>query len=133
WILDFGFWIGSRRKSKIQYPKSKIAWPRAAKLGVLLVALAYSGNFAYVLEQLLGTGGRTSGDLGVAARDLGELVALLVPVALFAATSLPEGRWRNRRRWALPALLALLFSAGSIVDALTNKGYTSLITAWSLG
>src|SRR5205823_515803 len=55
-------------------PRSPIPdpWPGAARVGVLMAAVAYTGNFAYVLEQLLGTGGRTSGNLGVAARDFGE-------------------------------------------------------------
>src|SRR5205823_4309169 len=49
WILDFGFWIYPDTQPQIQNPKSKIQ-NRAAKVGILLVALAYSGNFAYVLE-----------------------------------------------------------------------------------
>ncbi|MFL5733225.1 MAG: hypothetical protein ACJ78Q_08495 [Chloroflexia bacterium] len=107
--------------------------PRSAKAGVLLIALAYTGNFAYVLEQLLGNGGDTPGALGVTARDMGELLALFVPIAFFAATALPENRWRSPRRWVLPVILALLFSISSIVDALTNKGYTGVFTTWSLG
>jgi hypothetical protein len=120
------WWVG------LQFA-AKHGAPRAAKAGVLLIAIAYAGNFGYVLEQLLGTGAATPGSLGVAARDAGELAALFVPAALFAATSLPERRWCNRRRWILPVVLALLFSASSIVDAVTNKGYTSVFTTWSLG
>jgi hypothetical protein len=108
-----------------------------ARLGVLLIVIAYSGHYIYVLEQLVGgisdanRGG--SAGLAVAIRDLGELAAVAAAGALFAATSLPAGEWRRRRRWLLPLFLGLVVAAGSIADAAFNQGFTAVFATWSLG
>jgi hypothetical protein len=104
-----------------------------ARLGVLLIAIAYSGHFFYVLEQLVGVEAGRSAWLAVAARDIGELAAIAAAFALFAATSLPSGEWRVGRRWVVPALVGMVVAAGSIADSVFNQGFTAVFATWSLG
>ena len=104
-----------------------------ARLGVLLIVLAYSGHYIYVLEQLVEGNSNGSAGLAVAIRDLGELAALAAACALFVATSLPAGEWKRWRRWMLPLFLGVVVAAGSIADALFNQGFTAVFATWSLG
>lgn len=107
--------------------------PRSARVGVALVALAYTGWYIYVLQQLLAGTGSGSSDLGVIIVSLGNLVAVAAPFAFFVATAGKSGKWRNGRRWIFPILLALAFSAGNIADAIFNQGFTGVFAIWSLG
>jgi hypothetical protein len=106
--------------------------PGAAKVGMLLVVIGYSGSFWYVLQQMLAASDGLGG-AGVAARDVGELVAVAAPVGFFVAVAGRTGEWRRARRWLAPLFLALLFAAGSIADAAFNQGFTAIFTNWSLG
>ncbi len=107
--------------------------PRSARVGVMLVALAYTCSYTYVLQQLLSTPGPGSNDFGVIIASLGNLVAVAAPFAFFAATAGKHGSWRNGRRWILPIILALAFSAGNVADAIFNQGFTGVFAIWSLG
>jgi hypothetical protein len=106
------------------------AWLRA---GVTLIALAYSGWLYYVLQQDLVDRGVSLPGAPILFLNLGEVAAVLVPVALFAAVALPHGQWRHPLRWVLPVLLAAVFSAGNVADALLNQGFMGVFTIWSVG
>ena len=97
--------------------------PLAFRIGILLIVLAYTGSYAYVILQLATNNSQGLGPLAVTVRDLGELVAVLAPVALFAAIA-GNGEWRHPRLWIAPILLALLFSAANIADIVFNQGFT---------
>jgi hypothetical protein len=107
--------------------------PVPAKIAVSLVAAGYTGQFLYVLHQLVGGGSSGLAAAAVSARDLGELAALSAPYAFFAAIALPGGEWKRKRRWIVPVLLAGLFAAGSIADMVFNQGFTAVFSTWSLG
>lgn len=104
----------------------------AMRAGVALVGAAYTGWYVFVLAQ---SGGDISPGSGLPlwAISLGELAVVLAPFAFFAAIAVPGAQWRHPRRWILPVLLALLFSAGSIADWVFNQGFTGVFTTWSLG
>lgn len=106
--------------------------PCVTRLAVLLVVLAYTGSYVYVLLQLTGDNSERLGMLAVGSRDLGELLAVVSPFAFFAAI-VRNGEWRHFRRWIAPVAFALLFSAGNIADIVFNQGFTGVITTWSLG
>lgn len=107
--------------------------PGEALPAILLVALAYSGWYVYVLNQVLSHPGATPGEYGLTALTLGELFAITAPYAFFAAIAIPGGQWRNPRRWIAPALLGLGLAAGSIADTVFNQGFTGVFTTWSVG
>jgi hypothetical protein len=110
-----------------------LAAPGAAKFGVLLCALAYSCWDIYVLGQLAGGDQSQQAGLPSLVLAIGELFAVLTPIAFFVACALPGNRWRSGTRWIVPVLLTVLFSAGNIADALANQGFTGVFTTWSLG
>jgi hypothetical protein len=101
--------------------------------GVALVALAYTGWISYVLQQ--GLVGRGVSLLGTSIffLNLGEIAAVVAPVAFFVALALPRGQWRHPWRWVLPVLLAAIFSVGNVADALLNQGFMGVFTIWSVG
>jgi hypothetical protein len=103
------------------------------RVGVTLVALAYSGWIYYVLQQDLANRGASLPGAPILFLNLGEVAAVLAPVAFFVAVAVPHGQWRHPLRWALPVLLAALFSAGNIADALLNQGFMGVFTIWSVG
>src|SRR5437588_12637671 len=94
--------------------------PVASRVAVLLIALAYSGWFYYVLYEAIAGNGAGAFD-PVLARDLGELAAVLAPFALFVAIALPDGQTRNARHWVAPCLLGLAFAAGNVADMIANQ------------
>jgi hypothetical protein len=102
------------------------------KAGILLLALAYSGWYYSVLCSWL-SGPGSSGAMPADALRLGELAAVLAPMAFFAAVAVPGGEWRRARRWIAPAILLLLFAAANIADILANQGYTGVFAIWSVG
>ncbi|MBF6613700.1 MAG: hypothetical protein IVW55_11290 [Chloroflexi bacterium] len=106
---------------------------RAARLSVLFVAVAFAGWYYYVLQQSISDFGLRLPLDPVAARDFGELVAVVAPLLFFAAIALPNGQWRHRKRWIAPLLLVLLFSAANVADMLTDQGFTGVFATWSLG
>lgn len=105
----------------------------ALRLGVGLVAFAYSGWLYYVLQQsLVGTDTRLLG-APIFFLNLGEIAVVAAPAAFFAAIALPHRQWRHAVRWLLPAMLALLFSVGNIADGILNQGFMGVFAIWSLG
>jgi hypothetical protein len=110
-------------------------WPRAARVGVLLAAVAYTGWFIFVLQELsvpAGAGGGQSG-LALAALNVGELAAIAAPFAFFGAVAGENNEWRHARRWIVPVVVGLVFSAGNVADMVFNMGFTGVFTTWSLG
>lgn len=105
----------------------------AAKIALLLVALAYTGQYLFFFLERLAVRPALFGLTNLSAVELGELAAVLAPFPFFAATALPNSGWRNARRWILPLLLATLFSAGNIVDIVANQGFSGVFTIWSVG
>jgi hypothetical protein len=65
--------------------------------------------------------------------NLGEIAAVMAPVAFFSGVALPYGHWRHLTRWILPAVLVVVFSAGNIADAVLNQGFMGVFAIWSLG
>ena len=108
-------------------------YSRAARLGVLLLALAWTGWYLYVLRQLLGDRVADAGQWDLAVLSIGELLAVLAPFAFFMAVVAPAKSWGRKRRWVLPVVLALVFAAGNIADTVFNQGFTGVFTTWSLG
>jgi hypothetical protein len=108
------------------------ALPVAARVGLALVALGYTGWYLYVLLQLLVAEG-APGEIGVALYTLGELAAVLAPMGFFAAVAAQGGEWKRPLRWVLPALVAAAFSAANVADAMMNTGFAGVLTTWSLG
>ncbi|HEV7236007.1 MAG TPA: hypothetical protein VGN15_07505, partial [Ktedonobacteraceae bacterium] len=109
-----------------------VVWRQSAmaKLAVSLAAIAYSCWYYSIL-----LGGISVGDLTLGSTDilrLGELAAVLTPMAFFAAVALPDG-WRVGKRWIAPVLLSLALAAGNIADMATNSGYTGVFSIWSVG
>ncbi|MEA2576267.1 MAG: hypothetical protein QOH93_3565 [Chloroflexia bacterium] len=105
----------------------------AMRVGVVLVALAYSGWIYYVLQQdLLDVGVPLLG-APLLFLNLGEIAAVAAPIALFSAVSVPHRQWRHPLRWVLPAIMVLVFSGGNIADALLNQGFMGVFAIWSLG
>lgn len=96
-----------------------------ARIAVLLVALAWSGWYYYVLGALL--------EGAVFLLNLGEMIAVAAVFALFAAIAVPGGEWRHLRRWVAPALLTVLFSIGNIADMIADQGFMGVFTTWSVG
>jgi len=107
--------------------------PIFARAGVVMAVLAYSGWYLYVLVQQISLGTQTGEQTGVWVISLGELLAVLTPIALFIAIALPGEEWRRPRRWIAPVVLALLFAAGNIADSSANMGFTGVFTTWSVG
>jgi hypothetical protein len=103
------------------------------KVGVLLVVLAYSGWYYSVLYAWLSGPGSVGAGGPADALRLGELAAVLAPVAFFAAIAIPGGEWRSARRWIAPAIVLVLFAAGNIADIIANQGYTGVFAIWSVG
>jgi hypothetical protein len=95
------------------------------RIAVLLVALAWSGWYYYVLGTTL--------EGAVFMLNLGEMIAVAAVFALFAAIAIPGREWSHIRRWVAPVLLALLFSIGNIADMLADQGFTGVFTTWSVG
>ena len=95
---------------------------------VLLVALAWTGWYYYVLQPTLTNVGGS-----VLVLNLGELVAVCSTFALFWAIAVPGGEWRNVRRWIAPMLLALAFSVGNIADMMADQGFAGVFAIWSVG
>jgi hypothetical protein len=104
----------------------------ASKLAILLIVLAYTGSYAYVLLQLTASNSESLGNFAVQLRDLGELFAVLTPYAFFVAIA-QRGEWRHARRWITPVVIAMAFAAGNVADIVFNQGFTGVITTWSLG
>jgi hypothetical protein len=69
----------------------------------------------------------------VLVRDFGELAAVLAPFAFFAALVLPHGQWRDTKRWIVPCLLGVGFTAANIADIVFNQGFTGVFAFWSVG
>ncbi|HVG00697.1 MAG TPA: hypothetical protein VND68_12730 [Chloroflexia bacterium] len=110
--------------------RKRSVWMRA---GVTLVALAYSGWLYYVLQQATVGRGVSLPGAPILFLNLGEIAVVLAPVAFFVAVALPHGQWRQPLRWVLPALLATIFAAGNVADALLNQGFMGVFTIWSVG
>lgn len=103
------------------------------RMGVVLVALAYSGWLYYVVQQDLVDVGASLLGAPLLFLNLGEMAAVFAPAAFFSAVALRHGQGRYPLRWVLPALLVLVFSAGNIADALLNQGFMGVFAIWSLG
>lgn len=103
------------------------------RIGVLLVALGYSGWFYFVLQELLDGVGLPLFGAPLFFLNLGEIAAVAAPFAFFAAVAVPGGQWRHMRRWIIPVLAAALFSGGNIADAVFNQGFSGVFAIWSLG
>ena len=103
---------------------------RMAKIAVFLPALAYSCWYYSIL-----VGGIALGSFDVGSTDIlriGELAAVLTPVAFFAAVALHD-EGRVSKRWIAPVLLSLALAAGNIADIATGSGYTGVFSIWSVG
>lgn len=105
----------------------------AMRVGVLLVALGYSGWFYFVLQEALASMGVPLLGAPVFFLNLGEIAAVAAPFAFFAAVALPYGQWRHPMRWVFPVAVAALFSGGNIADAVFNQGFSGVFAIWSLG
>jgi hypothetical protein len=105
----------------------------AARLAVVLVALAYTGWTYYVVREAMPYLVFGSAGFGLRMRDAGELAAVLTPFALFAAIAVPGGQWRKLSRWWLPVSLAAIFAIGNVVDMLADQGFMGVFASWSLG
>jgi hypothetical protein len=105
---------------------------RPAKIAVLILVLAYMGWFYYIIQQGLAARWGVAG-APVLILNLGEILALATPFAFFAALALPASQWRHPRRWVLPIIAALLFSAGNIADMAVDQGFAGVFTLWSVG
>ncbi len=103
------------------------------RLGILCVAVGYSGWFYYVLQQALSTRGQPLLGAPLLALNLGEVAAVAAPFAFFAAVAVPYGQWRHVGRWTLPVAAAALFSAGNVADAVFDQGFSGVFAIWSLG
>jgi hypothetical protein len=103
------------------------------RVGVTLVALAYSGWLYYVLQQDFVDMGLPLLGAPILFLNLGEIAAVLAPAAFFTALALPYGQWRHVTRWTLPAVLLAVFAAGNIADAVLNQGFMGVFAIWSLG
>jgi hypothetical protein len=103
------------------------------RVGVVLVALAYSGWLYYVVQQDLTDVGASLLGAPLLFLNLGEIAAACAPAAFFWAIALPYGQWRHPLRWVLPTILVLVFSAGNVADALLNQGFMGVFAIWSLG
>ncbi|MDQ3705248.1 MAG: hypothetical protein M3437_08520 [Chloroflexota bacterium] len=103
------------------------------RVGVVLVALAYSGWLYYVVQQDLTDVGASLLGAPLLFLNLGEIAAVCAPAAFFWAIALPDGQWRHPVRWVFPAILVLVFSAGNVADALLNQGFMGVFAIWSLG
>ncbi|HET6313618.1 MAG TPA: hypothetical protein VFH60_07260 [Chloroflexia bacterium] len=110
--------------------RKRTVWMRA---GVTLVALAYSGWLYYLLQQATVDRGVSLPGAPLLFLNLGEIAAVLVPVAIFLAVAVPYGQWRHPLRWVLPVLLAAIFAVGNVADALLNQGFMGVFTIWSVG
>ena len=109
-------------------------WTGAAfKIGTVLIALAYSGWYYSVLASWLNVVGPDADAGIVAALRIGELCAVLAPIAFFSAIAIPANKWRNLKRWSAPLVAFLLFSAGNIADIVANQGFTGVFAIWSVG
>ena len=104
-----------------------------ARLGVLLIAVAYTGWLYYVAQQEMPVLAAGAPGAGLIVRDAGELAAVTVPFALFAAVAVPMGQWRVPKRWILPVVLVVLFAAANIADIVADQGFTGVFTSWSVG
>jgi hypothetical protein len=105
----------------------------AMRVGVLLVALAYSGWLYYVVQQDLTDVGAPLLGAPLLFLNLGEIAAVCAPAAFFSAIALPHDQWRHPARWILPTILVLVFTAGNVADALLNQGFMGVFAIWSLG
>lgn len=103
------------------------------RIGVVLVALGYSGWFYFVLQELLDGVGVPLFGAPLFFLNLGEMAAVAAPFAFFAAVVVPGGQWRHLRRWIVPVLVATIFSGGNIADAIFNQGFSGVFAIWSLG
>ncbi|MDQ6695188.1 MAG: hypothetical protein M3014_12340 [Chloroflexota bacterium] len=105
-------------------------WERS---GVLLVALAYTGWYYYVVQQNGINAGLSLPGGPTLVLNLGEIFAVTAPFAFFFAYVVPGGEWKPCRRWIVPVLLALAFSAGNLADLRADMGFTGVFTIYSLG
>jgi hypothetical protein len=133
WWVTLRF-VLSRSMSAGVAAGSSPGWAGAAfKIGTVLVALAYSGWYYSVLASWLRVAG-PDGDAGtVAALRIGELCAVLAPIAFFSAIAIPASNWRHLKRWTAPLVTFLLFSAGNVADIIANQGFTGVFAIWSVG
>jgi hypothetical protein len=119
----------------IRFAVGNVWW--VAKGAVVLVALAYTGWFWAGFFSISGVRGIIGEDSlldrPVDALHLGELAAVLAPIAFFAAIAVPGGRWRHWKRWIAPGIVGLLFAAGNIADIIVNQGFTGVFSIWSVG
>lgn len=122
WWVTLSYAVRTRHDSPIQ-----------ARMAALMVAVAYSGWYYAVLYSWVQGPGSAGAGGPADALAAGELVAVLTPIAFFAAIALPGRKWRNLRRWIAPIVLVALFSAGNIADIVFNQGFTGVFSIWSVG
>jgi hypothetical protein len=105
---------------------------KPAKFAIIIALSAYLGWFYYIIQQELsarwGFGGAP-----IFVLNIGEILALATPFAFFVAVALPGGEWRHPRRWTLPILAAILFTAANIADMAVDQGFAGVFTLWSVG
>ncbi|HST06375.1 MAG TPA: hypothetical protein VLQ48_16810 [Chloroflexia bacterium] len=101
-----------------------------SRVAVLLAALAYSCWYFSILVGGFALGGVTIGSTDIL--HVGELAAVVTPVAFFIAVALPD-EWRMPKRWIAPVLVGLALAAGNIADIATDSGYTGVFSIWSVG
>lgn len=101
---------------------------------VLLVALAYTGWYWAILFSFTGVPGNQSFlNSPTDALELGELAAVIVPIAFFIAIALLEGRWREKKRWIAPLIFGFLFCVANVADIIANQGFIGVFSIWSVG
>jgi hypothetical protein len=142
WVaLKFILTQDARRKTKdvsalpssiVHRPSSRYA-ALAFKVAVLLIAIAYSAWYYSVLYSWVAGPGATGVGGPVDALQLGEVAAVLVPLAFFVAMAVPGGEWKHPRRWIVPAIALVLFAGGNIADIIANMGFTGVFAIWSVG
>ncbi|MEO8286418.1 MAG: hypothetical protein ABI670_08270 [Chloroflexota bacterium] len=134
WWVALRFLLSRHPAAETASIASKETIGLASKIGVFLVALAYSGWYYSILYSWLSEPGSAAGVGGAGdALRLGELAAALAPFPFFVAIAIPGGEWRRPRRWVLPIVALLLFSAGNIADMIADQGYTGVFAIWSVG
>lgn len=103
----------------------------AARVAVVLVALAYTGWYASGFFAVTDNGSLMGSP--VDTLHVGELAAVLAPIGFFIAIAIPNNRWTNLKRWIAPVLVAIAFSAGNIADIIFDQGFSGVFSIWSVG